>query len=66
MEKVEVLIVKTLESDTHPVFVLSTVRYYKKNGSVIDETHRFSLIEDRTNQSWLIEEQTRGTRAQKG
>jgi len=66
MEKVEVLVAKTLERDTHPVFVLSTVRYYKKNGSVIDETHRFSLIEDRANQSWLIEEQARGTRAQKG
>jgi hypothetical protein len=66
MEKVEVLGATTLERDTHPVFVLSTVRYYKKNGSVIDETHRFSLIEDRANQSWLIEEQTRATRAQKG
>jgi hypothetical protein len=66
MEKVEVLRVKTLERDSHPVFVLSTVRYYKKNGSVIDETHRFSLIEDRANQSWLIEEQTRGARAQQG
>jgi general secretion pathway protein A len=66
MEKVEVLGAKTLERDTPPVLVLSTVRYYKKNGSVIDETHRFSLIADRANQSWLIEEQTRGTRAQKG
>jgi general secretion pathway protein A len=66
MEKVEILGAKTLERDTHSVYVLSTVRYYQKNGRVIDETHRFSLIEDRANQSWLIEAQTRGTRAQKG
>jgi general secretion pathway protein A len=66
IDKVEVLGATTLERDTHPVFVLSTVRYYKKNGSVIDETHRFSLIEDRAHQSWLIEEQTRGTRTQQG
>jgi len=66
IDKVEVLGAKTLDRATHPVFVLSTVRYYKKNGRVIDETHRFSLREDRANQSWLIEEQTRGTRTQQG
>jgi hypothetical protein len=61
---VEVLVAKTPERDTLPVVVLGTLRYYKKKGSVIEETHLFSLIEDLANQSWLIEEQTRGTRAQ--
>ena len=49
---------------TLPVLVLATLRYYKKNGKVIDETHVFSLVEDLANNSWLIEEQTRGTRGQ--
>jgi hypothetical protein len=64
--KVEILDAKTPARDTLPVVVLGTVRYYKKNGSVIDETHRFSLTEDLANKSWLIEAQTRGTSAQHG
>jgi hypothetical protein len=63
---VEILDAKTPARDTLPVVVLGTVRYYKKNGSVIDETHRFSLTEDLANKSWLIEAQTRGTSAQHG
>jgi hypothetical protein len=61
--KVELLGAHALARDTLPVIVLGTVRYYK-NGRVIDETHRFSLIEDLANKSWLIDEQTRGTGAQ--
>jgi general secretion pathway protein A len=64
IEKVEVLEVQTPERDTLPVVVLGTLRYYTKKGRVIEETHLFSLREDLANQSWLIEEQTRGTRAQ--
>jgi serine/threonine-protein kinase len=65
IEKVDVLVAKAHERNTLPVLVLGTLRYYKKNGSIIDETHLFSLIEDIANNSWLIEEQTRGTRGQK-
>jgi hypothetical protein len=64
IEKVDVLTAKAHERNILPVLVLSTLRYYKKNGKVIDETHLFSLVEDLANNSWLIEEQMRGTRGQ--